>query len=168
MQVETSRFGTIEVPDDDIVVFPDGLPGFRGRHEMIMLGAGQLPGSIEFGDQHSLFWIQDVVDPDLAFLTIVPWTAYPDYDFDIEPDDIAGTAADDLCILNIVTVRREHGGVRLTTNLLAPVVIDTRARAGKQVILTDRSWPVHAPLAEADSPTTPLDEPVPEDQSCSS
>ncbi len=149
MQVETSRFGTIEAADDEVVSFPDGLPGFPGERRMILLGAGQMPGSVELGDHHTLFWLHDVDDPELAFLTIVPWSAYPDYDIDVDPAEVDDADADDLCVLAIVTVRRENDGVRLTSNLLAPVVIDTNRRVGRQVILQDSSWPVHAPLAEA-------------------
>lgn len=149
MEVETTRFGTIDVPDHEVVTFPDGLPGFRGSRTMVLVGAGDLAGA-EAGDgHHTLFWLQDTVDPDLAFLTIVPWSAYPDYDIDIDPADVEGADADDLCVLAIVTVRRDDGGVRLTSNLLAPVVIDTRARRGRQVILADSDWPIHAPLAES-------------------
>lgn len=156
MDVETNRFGTIEVADDDVVTFPDGVPGFRGRRQMVLLGAGQLPGAIDFDGHHSLFWLHDVHDPDLAFLTIVPWSAYPDYDIDIPPDEVDDADPDDLCILAIVTVRRENGGVRLTSNLLAPVVIDTARRVGRQVILHDATWPVHAPLAES-APTSSVE-----------
>ncbi len=148
MQVETSRFGTIEAADDEVVSFPDGLPGFREPHEMVLLGGGQLPGGVEGQGHHTLFWLQDVADPDLAFLTIVPWSAYPDYDIDIDPAEVGDADPDDLCVLSIVTVRRDDGGIRLTSNLLAPIVIDTAARIGRQVILDDRTWPVHAPLVE--------------------
>ncbi len=152
MQVETTRFGVIEVPDDEVVSFADGLPGFRGARSMVLLGAGDIAG--EDGtdaerDHHSLYWLQDVDDPDLAFLTTVPWSVYPDYDIDVEPDDLDGADPEDLCVLAIVTVRRGDGGVRLTSNLLAPVVIDTRRRIGKQLILQDTDWPVQAPLAES-------------------
>lgn len=147
MLVETTRFGTVEVSDDEVVAFPEGLPGFPGSRRMILLGGGQLPGSADAEGHHSLFWIQDVDDGELAFLSIVPWSAYPDYDIDVDPSEIDPADPDDLCVLNLVAVRREDGGVRLTTNLLAPVVIDTGARVGKQVILSD-DWPVQAPLAE--------------------
>ncbi len=148
MQVETSRFGTIEAADDEVVSFPDGLPGFREPHEMVLLGGGQLPGGLEGQGHHTLFWLQDVADPDLAFLTIVPWSAYPDYDIDIDPDEVDNADPENLCVLSIVTVRRENGGIRLTSNLLAPVVIDTAARIGRQIILDSGDWPVHAPLVE--------------------
>lgn len=156
MHVETSRFGSLSIPDDEIVTFPDGLPGFRGLRRMALLGGGQLPGAEALDGVHNLFWLQDVADPDLAFLTIVPWTAYPDYDaeLDLEPfvaDNKGDVTEDDLCVLAVVTIRRENGGVQLTSNLLAPVVINTSSRIGRQLILDDRSWPVSAPLAGVNS-----------------
>lgn len=149
MQVETTRFGTIEIDDGEIVVFDDGLPGFRGRRSMVLLAGGEMPGGQPGDGHHSLFWLQDVTDPDLAFMTIVPWTAYPDYDIDIDPSDVDGAQVDDLCVLSIVTVRRDGGSVTLTSNLLAPVIIDTTTRKGRQVILQNQDWPVQAPLASA-------------------
>ncbi len=149
MQVETTRFGAIEVPDDEVVTFADGLPGFAGARSMVLLGAGDLAGAERGSGHHSLYWLQDVADPGLAFLTTVPWAAYPDYDIDIDADDLGGADPDDLCVLAIVTVRREDGAVRLTSNLLAPVVIDTRRRIGRQLILQDTDWPVQAPLADS-------------------
>jgi flagellar assembly factor FliW len=148
MQVESTRFGTVEVADDEVVVFDDGLPGFAGRRRMVLLGGGQLPGSELDAQHHTVFWLQDVTDPDLAFMTIVPWSAYPDYDIDIDASELDASDPDDVCVLSIVTVRREHGGVRLTSNLLAPVVIDTVRRRGRQIILQDQDWPLQAPLAE--------------------
>lgn len=149
MQVETTRFGTIDVPDNDVVTFDDGLPGFRGARSMVLVGAGDLTGA-QAGEGHqTLFWLQDVSDPELAFLTTVPWSAYPDYDINIDPSDIDGADGDDLCVLAIVTVRRDNEMVRLTSNLLAPIVIDTNKRVGRQVILQDGDWPINAPLAES-------------------
>lgn len=150
MQVHTTRFGPVEVSADELVTFEDGLPGFSGPRTMALLGAGDMPGGLSADGHHSLFWLQDAEDPDVAFLTIVPWSVYPDYDIDV---DVDGSDPDDLCVLVIVTVRREDGAVKLTSNLLAPVVIDSRARRGRQIILHDQDWPIHAPLAEAQQST---------------
>jgi flagellar assembly factor FliW len=151
MQVDTTRFGTIEIDDHEVVVFDDGLPGFRGRRSMVLLGGGDMPGGEAAEGHHSIFWLQDVNDPDLAFMTIVPWAAYPDYDIEIDPSDVDGASVDELCVLSIVTVRREDGGVQLTSNLLAPVVINAATRRGRQVILQNQDWPLRAPLAASAS-----------------
>ena len=154
MQVVTSRFGEIEIADDEVITFPDGLPGFAGRRSMVLVGGGNLPGSetAPEAEYDTLYWIQDTVDPDLAFLSLVPWEIYPDYDIDIDPSDVDGADPDDLCVLSIVTVRRENEAVHMTSNLLAPVVINTRTRTGRQVILDDSRWPVHAPLVDSTTP----------------
>lgn len=151
MHVDTTRFGAIEAQPDDLVVFPDGIPGFAGRREMVVIAGGDLLGA-ESGENHpTLFWLQDTSDPDLAFLTTVPWSAYPDYDIEpeLDPDVFTETQPDDVCVLTIVTVRRDGDSATLTSNLMAPIVIDQRNRVGKQVILEDGGWPVQAPLAES-------------------
>lgn len=150
MHVDTTRFGTIEARPEDLVVFPDGIPGFAGRREMVVIAGGDLLG-IESSDGHpTLFWLQDTSDEDLAFLTTVPWSAYPDYDIepDLDPEVFDEPDPDDLCVLAIVTIRRDGDRAVLTSNLLAPIVIDQRRRVGKQVILDD-DWPIQAPLAES-------------------
>lgn len=153
MNVDTTRFGAIEAQPEDLVVFPDGIPGFAGRREMMIIAGGDLLGA-KPGDHHpTLFWLQDTNDPDLAFLTTVPWSAYPDYDIEpeLDPDVFGETQPEDICVLAIVTVRRDGESVTLTSNLMAPIVIDERQRVGKQVILEDVEWPVRAPLAETKS-----------------
>lgn len=153
MQVTTTRFGTIEVPDDGLLTFTDGLPGFAGRRTMALLGAGDLPFTNVGEAHHNLYWLQDVDDPDVAFLTIVPWAAYPDYDIEIDPADIDHAKEEDVCVLNVVTVRRADGAMKLTTNLMAPIVIDTARRTGRQIILDDPNLPIQAPLAESSNAT---------------
>ena len=105
MHVQTTRFGSIDVDDDELVTFGDGLPGFPGERRMALLGAGGLPGASAGDGHHSLFWLQDADDPELAFLTIVPWTVYPDYDIEIDASTLDGADADDVSILAIVTLR---------------------------------------------------------------
>jgi len=158
MHLQTTRFGPIDVDVDELVTFEDGLPGFPDERRMALIGAGALPGATASEGHHTLFWLQDVDDPDLAFLTIVPWTVYPDYDIEVDADTFDGADADDVSILTIVTVRREDGGVRLTSNLLAPIAIDVRRRVGHQLILNDPRWSITTPLVEA-RPSAPGDVP---------
>jgi flagellar assembly factor FliW len=158
MHVQTTRFGSIDVDDNELVRFDDGLPGFPGTRLMTLIGAGELPGAAPGDGHHTLFWLQDTTEPDLAFLTIVPWTAYPEYDIEVDDTTLDGAEADDVSILAIVTVRREDGGVRLTSNLLAPIAIDVRRRVGHQLILNDPRWSITTPLVEA-RPSAPGDVP---------
>lgn len=152
MKLETTRFGTVEVPDDEVVTFAEGLPGFPGERRMVLLGGGHLPGMEDEAaelDHHTMYWMQDADDPDLAFLCVVPWPIYVDYDFDADVADLGITDPTELCVLVIVTARREDDMLRLTSNLRAPVIINTASRLARQVILDDTDWPITAPLAES-------------------
>ena len=147
MQITTRRFGPIEVADDSIVAVPKGIPGFPDLHQVVLLGAGTVPGHPEPDTDHAMFWMQSVDDGDLAFLCIVPWTPFPDYDLEIDEAELGIADAEDVRILNLVTVRREDGAAHLTANLRAPLVVDVAARRMHQVILQDARWSVHAPFA---------------------
>ena len=97
---------------------------------------------VEWTNPHTHFYL-DVKTPDGSLKT---WNFEMASTLSLER---GGWTIDDLCVLTIVTVRRENGGVRLTSNLLAPVLIDTATKQGRQVILQNQDWPVQAPLAES-------------------
>jgi flagellar assembly factor FliW len=147
MQLETRRFGVIEVDPNDEVVVPTGIPGFPDLRRVVLLGVGTAPGQEAPADEFSLYWMQDLDDGDLAFLCVVPWPVFPEYDIDID-DQALGIAEDgDVAVLVLVTTRREDGAAHMTANLRAPLVVDMRRRVMQQVILTDSKWPIRAPFA---------------------
>ncbi|MEZ5249547.1 MAG: flagellar assembly protein FliW [Ilumatobacteraceae bacterium] len=83
MQVHTRRFGSIVVDDDEVYAVPNGIPGFPELRRVVLLGAGPAPG-VNPGDDSSLYWMQDLDDGDLAFMCLVPWEIFPDYEIDID------------------------------------------------------------------------------------
>jgi flagellar assembly factor FliW len=148
MQIETRRFGTIEVDDDEVFGVPNGIPGFPALQRVTLLGAGPSdPNAPEGVEDHSLFWIQDLDDGDLAFLCVVPWIAFPDYDIDIDEKSLGIDDEADVRVLSLLTTRRDDGESTMTANLRAPLVVDVRRRRLQQVILSDSRWPIRAPFA---------------------
>lgn len=139
-QLETARFGTLTVTADEIVSVPDGIPGFPGFHRCVLVPV----------DQSMFWWLQSIDDPDLAFLSVVPWPFFPDYEPEVAAtdQDILGlTDAADARVLCLVTVHRDPD--RFTANLLAPVVVNQRDRRARQVVL-DQDLPTQAELAPPD------------------
>ena len=161
MELETRRFGTITVEDDESFEVPNGIPGFPEMRRVTVLGAGPTPGQEGTGDaEHMLFWLQDLDDGALAFLCVVPWVAFPDYEIDIDERTLGIEDEADVRILSLITTRRTSdgdsatgggtGGTTMTANLRAPIVVDTRRRRIQQVILSDSRWPIRAPFVVAD------------------
>jgi flagellar assembly factor FliW len=136
--VKTKRFGTLEVREDQVITFPEGLPGFPGRHRFILLDIQQ--GS-------PLKFLQSVDDPDLAFLVAEPLTFFPDYRVLVQPEDLAPIALDapeQGMVVAIVSVPEDFR--EATVNLRAPVVINPERSLARQVILEREDYGIRTPL----------------------
>jgi flagellar assembly factor FliW len=140
--VETTRFGEITVPEDDIFTFKWGLPGFGFLREFVVL-------AIE--EQKPYVWLQSLERPEVAMPLIDPWALFDDYD----PLLPAVTASvleierpDDFCLMCVTVVGME--AEELTVNLLAPIVFNLRTRVGRQVMLEDCDYSVRTPIPRLD------------------
>ena len=148
IELLTKRFGTIEVPDENALEVPSGIPGFPKMRRATLMGAS---AAVQGAEDAPLFWLQDLDDGDLAFLCLVPWAPFPAYDFDIDGDVLGIDDEADVRILNIITVRRSDSDTSMTANLRAPLVVDVRNQRLHQVILTDSRWSINAPIAVLES-----------------
>ncbi len=128
MEVHTSRFGVLEVDPERLVKFPRGMVGFPELKEYFFVPV----------PENSVFaWMQAKDDPDVAFLMVDPFVFFPDYAVELGPDVCSFLQLEspaEATVLTVVTIPPE--GVRaMTTNLLAPVVINHVRGVGQQVIL---------------------------------
>ena len=139
MLVASDRFGEVDVAENRVINFADGLLGFVDKKRFAL---------IDSGDGGTYFWLQSIDDAALAFLGVVPFDFFPDYEIDLPPMDEEALALGneaDLLVLCLLTVIRDQN--LITANLLGPLVINTVKRLGRQVVLTDSGYPVRAPLA---------------------
>ena len=127
-KIKTARFGELEIQEDRIFHFADGLPAFEDEREFVIL---------PFDDDSPYSFLQSVVTPELAFLMTVPFVFFPDYEFVLEDDVMAALAikgSEDMQIYTLVTI--PGGNIKeMTANLMAPVVINKKTREAKQVVL---------------------------------
>lgn len=139
MKIETLRFGTLELLEEDIIVFKHGILGFPEQKRYVLIP--HRPGS-------PFFWLQSIDMPELAFVAIPPSVCLADYEFDI-PDNVQEelelTAPEQAETLLIVTIPKDNPK-GITANLLGPVVINTQKRLGMQVVLDPNIYPVQYPL----------------------
>lgn len=130
MLVDSDALGTIEVPDDRLLVLPDGLLGLEDARQFALIPADDM-GVYSF--------LQSVDRPELTFLTIVPAFFFEAYEPEIADEDVAALdlrSPDDAQVLCLVTIDDQL----VTANLLGPVVVNTRTGTGRQVVLHDQGW----------------------------
>jgi len=143
MQLETTRFGTIEVDSDAIITFTQPILGFQEFRRFVLL-----PGPAD----DNICWLQSVESKELAFILMDPKAMIPDYKVELRPHELSELAVnspDELQIYTMVVVPQDRSKVR--TNLKAPILISPKHRLGKQTILDRSDYPVQFFLARAQS-----------------
>jgi flagellar assembly factor FliW len=137
VNIVTTRFGLIQVPESELIRMPDGLVGFRSYTQYV-----NLPDPVVAG----LSWLQCVTAPELAFGLIPPPLAVSDYRIELRPADRAALELDEerSAIVYVILNRGEGGG--LTVNLQGPVVFNPIRRLGRQLVLTSSRYAVRYPL----------------------
>lgn len=140
MIVKTTRFGELEVDDSNIITMPKGLLGFENFTEFCL---------IQHRPEVNLRWFQSTQESSLAFVVVDPSEFVSDYEIEISDADsekLHLDSADDALVLTIVTLNNEDK--RITTNLAAPIVINSKELCGMQVVLQDNRYPIKHTLVE--------------------
>jgi len=141
LQVQTTRFGTLQVDAQKVIAFPRGLYGFEAMQRFLLL---------PHDDDGVFFWLQAVDDGALAMLVTNPFVFFPDYAVNLADADAAELRADQpqaVSVFTILTILRQPE--RVTANLLGPVVINAAARIGMQVALQEERYTTRVPLPSA-------------------
>lgn len=136
--INTTRFGDLEVSEDEIIKFSSGIPGFLDEKEFIIK---------RLDNGNPLAFLQSLQTPDLAFIIADPFSFYYDYEFDLDEttkSELEITNIDDLAIWAIVTVPKDFKNS--TLNLSAPLVINVNKGKAKQIIIDKAQYPIKAPL----------------------
>lgn len=127
MKIETTRFGTLEVAEDEVIQLAAGLIGFPRERSYVL---------IPHGTSSMIAWLQSTTTPELAFPVVSAHGLVADYpDVPLLPIAKRSDVADDLEELAILVVLSAPRHQPATVNLLAPLIINSRTRAGAQVFL---------------------------------
>lgn len=127
-KINTLRFGELEIEEQDVVRFADGIPAFEDEHEFVVL---------PYEEGTPYMFLQSMMTPELAFLMTDPFVFFPDYSFELDDenmDKLAINSMDDVLVCTLISVPRS-GVADMTTNLLAPVVINRHTMQARQIVL---------------------------------
>ena len=131
MKVTTKAYGPVEVNDNQRISFPSGLLGFESFKDYVLLDAERQP----------FYWLQSVDVEQIAFVLINPFLFRPDYEMNIDNDELLPIGITDpgkALIFSIVTIPAD--GSPMTANLQGPLIINRDNKLGLQAVLTDSRW----------------------------
>ena len=136
MRIATTRFGPLEVPDEGVLSFPEGLIGFEACTRFAVVGRQE---------GRPVWWLQSLDAPEVAFILTDPATVVPQYAPTLQPSDLEelGLASADQAEVHVMLVV-PRDPKEITANLLGPLVINPGKRLGKQVVLHNSGYsPAH-------------------------
>ncbi len=133
MKLETKNFGSIEVQDNEIITFKNGIPGFEDKTRFTLIGNEE---------NEAFLWLQSIDDGNLAFVLLDVGGIMPEYNPKIDTNQITeiGNVDNNLLVYNIVVIPEKAED--MTVNLKAPIVINTNSKQGKQVIVNNDDYAI--------------------------
>lgn len=137
MQVMTERFGELQVSEQDIISFPQGLLGFPKLTQFCL---------VDPGDGVLILWLQSLQDSRIAFPVLEPKLLLPNYVAKLsaaELRELGMTALAGAAVFSILTIGADI--TQMTANFKAPLVLNLKNRIGRQVVLQESEYSIKQP-----------------------
>jgi flagellar assembly factor FliW len=138
MQVQTTRFGNIQINESDLIKFNEGLLGFGDLRKFVLL---------DDPNDEIFAWLQSCEKPAVAFPILEPELFAADYKPTLTKNDLISIGLEDrsrMRIFNIVTIPDDV--TQMTANMKAPVVINVKDRVAKQVVVQENDLQIKNPI----------------------
>lgn len=130
MKINTRYFGEMEISEDKIITFENGIPGFEEEKNFIVINDDE--------EDSTFSWLQSLDNVELSFIIINPFEIFKDYDINIPESATEKLKIKDEKDVVVYTIVVAPEDIRkMTTNLSGPIVINIKEKLGKQVILDD-------------------------------
>jgi flagellar assembly factor FliW len=139
MQINTSRFGTLDLSDGDAIRFPAGIIGFPAERTFVLLTRRE---------RSSVGWLQSTTTPWFA-LPVVSVAAlagaYSTASVEGSVSELGIEFKPASCAVMVV-LHVSTPPNRPTVNLVAPIVINSETRMGAQVLIDGSEYSTTEPF----------------------
>lgn len=140
MFIKTKYFGEIEMEEDKILRFEDGIFGFEDQKEFVILYEDQ-------NGENPFCWLQSIQEPYVCLPLIDPMIWFPEYSPELADEELLKLGELDPSVLRLYTVTVVPENIEeMTTNLMAPIVINLATKKGAQVVTGDEQYPIRENL----------------------
>lgn len=140
VKVQSVRFGEMNVSEQNVFTFSQGLPGFESNKQFVVL---QAPDDLPF------YFMQSIDDAELAFVITDPFLFYKEYTFDLPEavqQELDVQRSDQVQVWSIVSIDTTGGLECACTNLMAPIVVNKDNNQCRQIILHNTTYGLKHPL----------------------
>lgn len=130
MQIDTYLFGKIDVSEESLITFPDGIPGFEQCKRFALVHESDNPSP-------SSFTLQSVDDSQVAFQIADPVSYGFHYELqltDEESTKLKAASPSELSVM-LILFRREDRTGPIEASVWAPLIINTSSRVGIQKVM---------------------------------
>ena len=141
MKINTKIFGEVEVSDDKLITFENGIIGFPNLKRFTLLH------DEDRGTSAGIRFLQSVEEPGFAMPVMDPLIVKPDYDPEVEDELLAGLGdLTEANILVLVTATVPSDLKQMSVNLQGPIIINVEERKACQLIVEHGDYPVKFPI----------------------
>lgn len=128
----STRFGKLEVDDDDVINFPVGIPGFEDKHQWVLVGE----------EDNAIMWLHSADDGALALPVTTPEAVKSDYSAKIPRESLEQIGESDMknVVLLIVVAIPPGRPWDMTANLRAPILVNMGSRTATQAIALNEDY----------------------------
>jgi flagellar assembly factor FliW len=139
--VKSHELGHEDNKIKDVITFDEGLPGFEHLKSFVLLNPQKdLPFK----------YLQSTKEPSIALVVVDPYLYIEEYSFNIDEDVIGALEIKEPCDVLVLSVMVIPEDIRkMSINLAAPIIINTKNLKGKQLILQDEKYEIRFPVYEA-------------------
>lgn len=129
MLIKTRHFGEVNLDEEKVITFDEGLIGFEDCKRYTILYNN------EEGGNNTISWLQSLDVPELALPVISPLSVMADYNPIVEDEvllPLGELTEENLIILLTLSVPSDI--TKMSANLKAPLVINADTKKGCQII----------------------------------
>ena len=127
MIIKSTRFGDLEVEEEQLIKFPHGIPGFPDETIFVF---------IPLDEESPFSYLQSITEPNLTFLLADPFAFFEDYEFVLEDEVVQELELSQENPPQVFLIATVKGDLQhMTVNRLAPIVVNRLKHTGRQIIL---------------------------------
>lgn len=143
MFIKTKIFGDVEISDDKILTFEDGIIGFPELKHFTLIH------DEEKGKDAGIRYFQSIEEPAFAMPVMNPLMVCEDYNPQVSEEFLSslGNISDENIVV-LVTVTVPTDLTKMTVNLQGPIIINSDEKKGAQIIVEGSEYPVKFPIYE--------------------